>query len=55
MNIGEVPSGEKSSRDVDILLNSVYGAFLSRMQWYVSIIFHDFGYALHVREKSTKC
>ena len=31
MNMGEVPSGEKSSRDVDILLNSVYGAFLSRM------------------------
>jgi hypothetical protein len=31
MNMGEAPSGEKSSREVDILLNSVYGAFLSRM------------------------
>ena len=31
MNMGEVPSGEKSSRDVDILLNSVYGAFLNHM------------------------
>ena len=31
MNMGEVPSGEKSSSVVDILLNSVKGAFLSRM------------------------
>lgn len=31
VKIGEAPIGEKSSRDVEILFNSVNGAFLSRM------------------------
>ncbi len=54
MNIGAVPSGGMSSREVDILLNSLYDDFLNRMRWIVSFIFHDFGYAMDMKEKSTK-
>ncbi len=53
-NAGDKSMETKSSSDVDILLNSVYGAFLSRMSWNVKTIFHDSGSSANITEKSTK-
>ena len=43
----------KSSSEVETILNSVYDAFRSSMSFNAEDIFHDFGQAAQIRDKST--